>query len=131
MRTIIAATLLLGLALPAQAETAEPVTIEQLHQAIADAMRDPEATRFRQTRIVRRIQISGAIVCGEINAKNAFGGYIGFQSFIAMVAGSAALVSLESDYGYAHIAERCRNQAAMATADEARPQESSPPIPMR
>lgn len=40
---------------------------------------DPESARFRAT----FISPGGKAVCGEVNSKNATGGYAGFQRFIA------------------------------------------------
>lgn len=48
------------------------------------SMRDPESTRFRSLRIVRTRGDKGSTataVCGEVNAKNGFGGYAGYQPF--------------------------------------------------
>ncbi len=40
-------------------------------------MRDPVSTQFRNLRHVPK----WLLICGEINAKNAFGGYVGFTPF--------------------------------------------------
>lgn len=39
-------------------------------------LKDPDSARFQNIRNVGRGEI-----CGEVNAKNAFGGYVGFQHF--------------------------------------------------
>lgn len=39
-------------------------------------LKDPESARFQNIRPVARGEI-----CGQVNAKNAFGGYVGFQHF--------------------------------------------------
>lgn len=55
--------------------------------AVADAkklaaseLRDPASAQFRNVREVTTA--AGKAVCGEINAKNAYGGYVGFQDFV-------------------------------------------------
>ncbi len=55
-------------------------------RAVADLTRDPSAAQFRQVR-----QGYGATVCGEVNAKNAFGAYVGFTPFIYDTVGGAYL----------------------------------------
>lgn len=48
---------------------------------VANETRDPSSVQFRDVRYVRQVDGSRA-VCGEINAKNAYGGYVGFESFV-------------------------------------------------
>lgn len=54
-------------------------------------LKDPESVRFQDVR-VRHLDCHGgpchddpngqAIVCGRVNAKNGFGGYVGFEPFM-------------------------------------------------
>jgi hypothetical protein len=55
--------------------------IVRSHDAIKARLRDPGSADFRNSRFY-----SGGtapVVCGEVNSKNGFGGYSGFQRFIA------------------------------------------------
>lgn len=66
--------------------TAEHRT-RDLERLTADRMYDPEAVRFRDTRI-RQAWMSDRpepiwALCGEVNGKNRSGGYIGFRRFIS------------------------------------------------
>ncbi|MGH8123618.1 MAG: hypothetical protein ACREPT_12700 [Rudaea sp.] len=45
---------------------------------VADSMKDPSSVQFRN---MRRKNDSYNIVCGEVNAKNGYGGYVGFVPF--------------------------------------------------
>ena len=47
---------------------------------VTDRMRDPESSRFR--RITRGSSDKLKAICGEINAKNAMGGFVGYVGFI-------------------------------------------------
>lgn len=50
---------------------------------IRDHMNDPESLQYRNLRVVHAT-INGTavtIVCGDYNAKNKFGGYVGFETF--------------------------------------------------
>lgn len=44
--------------------------------AVAARMRDPSSVQFRD------LTGEGDTVCGEVNAKNGFGAYVGFQRFV-------------------------------------------------
>lgn len=46
-------------------------------EAVKSTLVDPESARWREIRIVRP-----DFVCGEVNAKNSFGGYTGFSRFL-------------------------------------------------
>jgi hypothetical protein len=52
--------------------------IAKVKRDILEAMKDPDSAKFR------RITTSpdGSLVCGEVNAKNAMGGYVGFRKFV-------------------------------------------------
>lgn len=53
--------------------------IRNAKQAITQDLKDPDATQFR------RLLISDGQVpklCGELNGKNSYGGYVGFKRFI-------------------------------------------------
>lgn len=48
---------------------------------VADLLIDPSSAQFRNVNVVQ--WGGGAVVCGEINGKNRFGAYTGFQRFWA------------------------------------------------
>jgi hypothetical protein len=50
--------------------------IEKVKNDILESMKDPNSAQFR------RIVTNGVAVCGEVNAKNSMGGYVGFKKFI-------------------------------------------------
>ncbi|HHL5217120.1 TPA: hypothetical protein ACQ8HV_002974 [Escherichia coli] len=54
-------------------------------QAIADDMKDPTSVMFRKDKFVRTDHNDGRVtgfVCGELNAKNGFGAYVGYHSYV-------------------------------------------------
>jgi hypothetical protein len=61
------------------AKAAEARLISAGQERIASGLRDPESARFRKVFISPR----GRAVCGEVNAKNSMGGYVGFRRFIS------------------------------------------------
>lgn len=63
-------------------QTAPPTTTSSdtqqsaVEKIVRAQLKDPESARFQNIRQVGRGEI-----CGQVNAKNAFGGYVGFQHF--------------------------------------------------
>lgn len=73
----------------------EEDAIEKAKQAVTDRLRDPGSAQFKKVRIVPYHQ--GKVVCGEVNSKNAYGGYVGFTAFVAGIE-QAALYSKDDQY---------------------------------
>ncbi|WP_420137867.1 hypothetical protein [Sphingomonas sp.] len=57
-------------------ETRDVANIQDAEQAVTSALNDPASAQFRN------VQAFPKGVCGEVNAKNGFGGYVGFRRFI-------------------------------------------------
>ena len=45
---------------------------------VRNALKDPDSAKFRQVGVYR----AQKLVCGQVNSKNSFGGYSGFQDFV-------------------------------------------------
>lgn len=72
------------------------IALPASRKLIANQMRDPESTQFRNDRFTK----SGWL-CGELNTKNGVGGYVGFARYIS--GGSAGKFFVE---GQPHIGPR-------------------------
>lgn len=65
----------------------EDPAIAKAKAAISARLKDPDSARFTD------VSINGNVVCGRVNAKNAFGGYVGGQPFrYFMQDGTAVIV---------------------------------------
>jgi len=64
--------------------------IREAKEVLANKMRDPESVQWHHVRIVDHAD--GKLVCGEYNARNVYGGYVGFRVFAA----NDGVVQLES-----------------------------------
>lgn len=53
--------------------------IEDAKRTVRDKLKDPDSAQFRKVRLVDHD--GGKIVCGQVNGKNSFGGYVGYKSF--------------------------------------------------
>ena len=72
--------------------------ISTASKQVLELLKDPESAIIRKARMVR---YQGKIlVCGEVNAKNSYGGYVGYTRFIAG-AYSAVLEYKSSDPEFA------------------------------
>lgn len=66
---------------PLADETKQGLWIVKSRDAIKSRLRDPSSADFRNVRFYSGGPVP--VVCGEVDSKNGFGGYTGFQRFIA------------------------------------------------
>lgn len=59
---------------PSKADTA---LIKKLTMEVSAELKDPASAQFRNVSVNRRTKT----ICGEVNAKNEYGGYVGFRWF--------------------------------------------------
>lgn len=107
MRALLAAVLALA---ASDALGATQPDTRALQAAVAAELRDPGAAQFRGVRVVATTP-AGVNVCGEVNGRNAMGGYAGFQPFFAEVINLGrswkAVVTLQDAAGPAYIRRMC------------------------
>lgn len=58
--------------------------VRTLQAPLRAAVVDPESVRFRNVRMVSDWTVEGTVMCGELNARNRFGGYEGFIKFVVL-----------------------------------------------
>lgn len=64
-----------------QSGASESQLIEKVKSVASRDLKDPDSAKFRAVSINRS---GGAfVVCGELNAKNSYGGYVGYERFAA------------------------------------------------
>ncbi|WP_423708625.1 hypothetical protein [Undibacterium sp. WLX3042] len=63
---------------------AESKKIESLKQQVTHNLKDPESAKFREVKLNK----AKTALCGEVNAKNGFGAYGGYQPFVATDSGA-------------------------------------------
>ena len=59
-------------------DLALPMGEEELKQRVRNALKDPNSAEFKDVQWV-----AGKAICGQVNAKNSYGGYVGFKYFVA------------------------------------------------
>lgn len=78
----------------------ETDAIERAKRVVADDLKDPGSAQFRNVRLVP--YGAARVICGEVNGKNSYGGYVGFVRFAAGV-DDAQLASKSLSSRYAEI----------------------------
>jgi hypothetical protein len=51
---------------------------EDLKRMVMNSLNDPNSAEFKNLQ-----HIEGKALCGQVNAKNSYGGYVGFKAFVA------------------------------------------------
>ncbi|MGE4334467.1 MAG: hypothetical protein AB7E55_00645 [Pigmentiphaga sp.] len=59
----------------------QAAVIEKAQGDIVSQLKDPASAQFRNV-VVSKTGKGFYLVCGEVNARNAYGGYVGFKPFI-------------------------------------------------
>lgn len=65
-------------------QTAEQRAISRAEASIKGQLKDPESATFRNVSVPEGAGVV-MYVCGEVNAKNSFGGYVGYKRFYVML----------------------------------------------
>lgn len=60
-------------------------------EAAKKNLKDPDSAKFQNLRIAD--YEGGKVVCGELNAKNSYGGYVGFKRFVSGVTSATTYTS--------------------------------------
>lgn len=77
--------------------------VDEAKEALKQELFDPSSAEFRNVRVTSLLDA----VCGEVNAKNRMGGYVGFRHFQVITIGDKKSILLDSDTS--HIAEQLCN----------------------
>lgn len=80
------------------------VTVQEAKQILADGLKDPDSVKFRNVKLFR----ATGSVCGEYNAKNSYGGYVGYTPFGVDKNGNVIDVPDTSGLNDAYVAESIR-----------------------
>lgn len=75
-------------------EIKEMVWVEKGKDAVKARLKDPDSAKFREVYFFRG-KDNIPMTCGQVNSKNSFGGFSGFQHFVS--GGSAELTFLEKE----------------------------------
>ncbi len=68
-----------------------PTAQQSVMRSVADQMKDPYGAQFRNWHAFESQK--GLLICGEVNAKNSYGGYVGFTHFVAHASSDGRLLT--------------------------------------
>lgn len=76
--------------------TIQHESVESTILQIKDRLKDPSSVQFRNI-YINSLKTGATSVCGELNAKNSFGGYTGFNAFYQSNTDKEPIIYSESD----------------------------------
>lgn len=74
--------------------------VHQLRQPVLSELKDPDSAKFRNEKVRGGFTVGTAYLCGEVNAKNQMGGYVGYKKFWALKGKAADVESEILDAAY-------------------------------
>lgn len=80
-------------------QSADPKRVEIAKSAVRNIMKDPESTRFGDGYQAYRLGNGDDVICGSVNAKNSYGGYVGYSPFYVRFRDAKVMVVETSDRG--------------------------------
>ena len=63
------------------ASDSEENAISKAKDVVRQELKDPSSAQFQNLQI--KPYSKGKVICGEVNGKNSYGGYVGFKKFVA------------------------------------------------
>lgn len=104
-----AAAVLLAVTVATVPVSLTPADQAAVEDTISRRFKDPEAARFRDIMARRELAEDFIYVCGYVNAKNAFGGYVGYSPFAVILTHGARNAPVAASLGVgSSLAETCR-----------------------
>lgn len=71
--------------------SANPRQVALAKSAVQNIMKDPESTRFRNGYQAYQFSNGDTVICGSVNAKNSYGGYVGYKPFYVRLRGEEVM----------------------------------------
>lgn len=84
--------------------------VNDAKKVVADAFRDPDSVRFRDMGIYQKYNSELKYICGEVNAKNGYGAYVGYKSFYATARDATVIMDEENRLDWIYYRENCHKK---------------------
>ena len=62
--------------------------VNELKKPVLAKLSDPDSAQFQNLTYIGNWTVAGGVLCGQVNAKNKMGGYVGYQWFDAYSGGA-------------------------------------------
>jgi hypothetical protein len=74
---------------------------KELKEFVSSQFKDPQSTQFQ------KLVHGKGVLCGEINAKNGFGAYVGFKKFVVVKRESLTVSAIEDELSFNALRSNC------------------------
>ena len=117
---------------------ADEAVIETAQTRVRDVLRDPQSAEFRNLSYRQGRTNLPDVVCGEVNARNAFGGFVGYAPFVydprtdeAGIVSFSRLGASPPDLGtYTAILHQCADLGGALVPEGSTAFRMPPPLPI-
>ena len=79
--------------------------ITAIQDAVREELKDPESAKFRKLKAT-----DGNSFCGQVNAKNSYGGYTGFRTFTGVMMNKPYIFGFGTEEESLATAQVCKDQ---------------------
>lgn len=81
--------------------------VHQHRKPVLAQLKDPDSAKFQNERLRYGRTLKSSILCGEVNAKNEMGGYVGYRLFAA--SGDTMKAEIVSDPNFNKFLTECED----------------------
>jgi peptidoglycan hydrolase-like protein with peptidoglycan-binding domain len=87
-------TFMVRMSIKSRTQITDQASLDMIKMGVSKGLRDPDSAKIRD--VYTAPYPGGKYICGEVNGKNAYGGYAGYSAFLGMeIMGSLALISID------------------------------------
>lgn len=98
MKKALLGLLLVVLAAVAGAYGGRWYIVSEMRKPILATLNDPDSAKFRSETLSSPWSVKGSVLCGEVNAKNRMGGYIGYRAFYVSTLAGEVIVEMNEQW---------------------------------
>lgn len=75
--------------------------IDDAKGMVSASLKDPDSATFKNVKVYRvknknTCDVNVSAVCGAVNAKNSYGGYVGYSNFAVVLLGEKPMIAVEN-----------------------------------
>jgi hypothetical protein len=84
--------------------------IDEAKANLTETFKDPQSAQYRSLFISK--YGDARVLCGEVNGKNSYGGYVGFRRFAAAATPGPKFIATSAAYAYDQAERMCEGKIA-------------------
>lgn len=111
LKLAVATLAISAFAFPAFAQKGKDAKfVADAKRVVSDSFKDPDSAKFRDLGIYQRYNSEQRFLCGEVNAKNSYGAYVGYKSFYYTEGDSHVISDEDSRIDWINYREYCHKK---------------------